>query len=227
MQGFVLSRHSRDGAQGIDLIYWLVTDGGPVCLRQTQQECVCFLPISQQTHAQKLMRSMDLSQSVWHFEAIALKTFQQEQAVALYMTNHKLFQQTCSALREAGIGLMEQDIQPQERYLMERFISAGLVADTQATNGELNDVRVKSSDFVPNIKAIALDIETTIDGKTIHSIAVYGKQDNTPVERVWLHWPKGMDNDLVVSVADTTCICTNERQMLKQFSHWLQEYDPD
>ncbi len=227
MQGFVLSRHSRDGAQGIDLIYWLVTDGGPVCLRQTQQECVCFLPISQQTHAQKLMRSMDLSQSVWHFEAIALKTFQQEQAVALYMTNHKLFQQTCSALREAGIGLMEQDIQPQERYLMERFISAGLVADTQATNGELNDVRVKSSDFVPNIKAIALDIETTIDGKTIHSIAVYGKQDNTPVERVWLHWPKGMDNDLVVSVADTTCICTNERQLLKQFSHWLQEYDPD
>ncbi|HIG36217.1 MAG TPA: DNA polymerase II, partial [Oceanospirillaceae bacterium] len=227
MQGFVLSRHSQDTKQGINLTYWLVTNDGPVCLRQTQQECVCFLPLSQHTHAQKLMQSMGLSQAIWRFEPIALKTFQQEQAVALYMTNHKLFQQACSVLREAGISLMEQDIQPQERYLMERFISASLMADAKLLNGELTDVRVKSSDFVPYIKAISLDIETTMDGKTIHSIAVYGKQGDTPVERVWLHWPKGMDNDVVASVPDYTYMCSNERQLLKQFSQWLQEYDPD
>ena len=227
MQGFVLSRHNQDTEQGINLIYWLVTDDGPVCLRQTKQESVCFLPASAQPHAQKLLQSMGLSKSIWRLEAIALKTFQQEPAVALYMTNHKLFQQTCSVLRDAGIGLMEQDIQPQERYLMERFISASLVADAHPTNGELNDVRVKSSDFVPTIKAISLDIETTMDGKNIHSIAVYGKQGDTPVERVWLHWPKHMDNGAVASVPGYTRVCSNERQLLKQFSQWLQEYDPD
>ncbi len=227
MEGFVLSRHNQDTEHGINLTYWLVTDDGAVCLRQTKQESVCFLPASAQSHAQKLLQSMGLSQSIWRFESIALKTFQQEQAVALYMTNHKLFQQTCSVLRDASIGLMEQDIQPQERYLMERFISSSLMADTKPLNGELTDVRVKSSDFVPHIKAVSLDIETTMDGKIIHSIAVYGKQGDTSVERVWLHWPKRMDNDVVASVPDYTCVCSNERQLLKQFSQWLQEYDPD
>ncbi|MCS5558336.1 MAG: DNA polymerase II, partial [Oceanospirillaceae bacterium] len=227
MEGFVLSRHNQDTEHGINLTYWLVTDDGAVCLRQTKQESVCFLPASAQSHAQKLLQSMGLSQSIWRFESIALKTFQQEQAVALYMTNHKLFQQTCSVLHDASIGLMEQDIQPQERYLMERFISSSLMADAKPLNGELTDVRVKSSDFVPHIKAVSLDIETTMDGKIIHSIAVYGKQGDTSVERVWLHWPKRMDNDVVASVPDYTCVCSNERQLLKQFSQWLQEYDPD
>ena len=59
-------------------------------------------------------------------------------------------------------------------------------------SGVLADVRVKSSDFVPHIKAVSLDIETTMDGKTIHSIAVYGMESETPVELVWLHWPTNM-----------------------------------
>ena len=65
MQGFVLSRHSEDAEQGINLTYWLTTEDGPVCLRQTQQEAVCFLSMSQQHQAQKLMQSMGLPASVW------------------------------------------------------------------------------------------------------------------------------------------------------------------
>ncbi|MBT4998227.1 MAG: hypothetical protein HOM92_06415, partial [Oceanospirillaceae bacterium] len=48
MKGFVLSRQSQDTEQGLILSYWLVTDHGPVCLQQTQQEAVCFFPLSQQ-----------------------------------------------------------------------------------------------------------------------------------------------------------------------------------
>ena len=129
MEGFVLSRHSQDTEQGINLTYWLATDEGPVCLQQTQQEAVCFLPVSQQNQAQALIQSIGLDPSIWRFQSLHLKTFQSEPAVALYMANHKLFQQVCGVLREAHISLMEQDIQPQERYLMERFISASLEAN--------------------------------------------------------------------------------------------------
>ena len=155
MKGFVLSRHSQDTDQGITLTYWLITDDGPVCLQQTQAELVCFLPLSQQHQAQKLMQVMGLPTDIWRFQTLDLKTFQHEPAVALYMSNHKVFQQACGLLRDAGILLMEQDIQPQERYLMERFISASLVADAVPVNGVLADVRIKKSDFIPHVKAVS------------------------------------------------------------------------
>ena len=227
MKGFVLSRHSQDTDKGINLTYWLATDDGPVCLQQAQQESVCFLPLSQQNHAQTLMQSMGWDSSIWRFQSLGLKTFQHESAVALYISNHKVFQQACGVLREAQISLMEQDIQPQERYLMERFISASLVADVFPINGVLADARVKSCEYIPNIKSLSLDIETTMDGKTIHSIAVYGMENDVPVERVWLHWPTNMPMESVESLPEYTRICNNERQLLKQFSQWLQDYDPD
>ena len=227
MKGFVLSRHSQDTDKGINLTYWLATDDGPVCLQQAQQESVCFLPLSQQNHAQTLMQSMGWDSSIWRFQSLGLKTFQHEPAVALYISNHKVFQQACGVLREAQISLMEQDIQPQERYLMERFISASLVADVFPINGVLADARVKSCEYIPNIKSLSLDIETTMDGKTIHSIAVYGMENDVPVERVWLHWPTNLPMESVESLPEYTRICNNERQLLKQFSQWLQDYDPD
>ena len=122
---------------------------------------------------------------------------------------------------------MEQDIQPQERYLMERFISASLVADALPINGVLANVRVKLSDFIPHIKAISLDIETTMDGKTIHSIAVYGMEGETPVELVWLHWPANIPIEPLAQLPEYTQVCSSQRQLLKQFSQWLQDYDPD
>ncbi|MDC9719398.1 MAG: DNA polymerase II [Gammaproteobacteria bacterium] len=227
MQGFVLSRHSQDTDQGIELSYWLATDNGPVRLQQTRQESVCFLPECQQQKAQTLIEPMGLSASTWRFQTLGLKTFQHQQVVALYVSNHKVFQQLCLILHEAKISLMEQDIQPQERYLMERFISASLAVDGLPISGVLTDVRVKSSHFVPKIKALSLDIETTMDGKTIHSIALYAMDGDTPVEQVWLHWPSGMPKELVKSLPDYTRVCSNERQLLKQFSQWLQDYNPD
>jgi DNA polymerase-2 len=101
------------------------------------------------------------------------------------------------------------------------------VADALPICGVLADVRVKSSDFVPHIKAVSLDIETTMDGKTIHSIAVYGLEGETPVEFVWLHWPANMPIEPVGSLPEYALICSSERQLLKQFSQWLQDYDPD
>ena len=227
MKGFVLSRHSQDTEQGINLTYWLATDEGPVCLQQTQQEAVCFLPLSQQKQTQELIQSMGLDPTSWRFQSLHLKTFQSEPAVALYMANHKLFQQVCGVLREAHISLMEQDIQPQERYLMERFISAGLVADGSATEGVLANARVKSCDYIPLIKTLSLDIETTMDGKTIHSIAIYGMEQETPVKKVWLHWPSTMTIETPQCLPNYTQLCSNERQLLKQFSQWVKDYDPD
>ena len=227
MKGFVLTRHSQDTDQGITLTYWLTTDDGPVCLQQTQQQSVCFLPLSQQHLAQKLMHDMGLPTANWRLQSLDLKTFQHEPVVALYISNHKVFQQSCSVLSDAGILIMEQDVQPQERFLMERFINASLVADALPVNGFLANVRVKSSGFVPHIKAISLDIETTMDGKTIHSIAVYGMENEVVVELVWLHWPSHMASELMNVLPEYTQVCSNERQLLKQFSQWLQDYNPD
>ena len=122
---------------------------------------------------------------------------------------------------------MEQDIRPQERYLMERFISASLETSAATVKAMLTGVWVKNCEYIPNIKSLSLDIETTMDSKTIHSIAVYGMHNKAPVEQVWLHWPATMVQELVQSLPQYSHICRNERQLLKQFSQWFQDYDPD
>ena len=91
MKGFVLSRHSQDTEQGLILSYWLATDHGPVCLKQTQQEAVCFFPLSQQDDAKHIIQSMGLPSASWRFQKVALKAFDHEAVMALYMTNHRSF----------------------------------------------------------------------------------------------------------------------------------------
>ena len=115
---------------------------------------------------------------------------------------------------------------------MERFISASLVSDAPPINGVLADARVKSCEYTPAIKTVSLDIETTMDGKTIHSIAVYstenqGMENQSPVQVVWLHWPASMPKENIKDLPQYTQVCANERQLLKQFSQWLLDYNPD
>ena len=227
MKGFVLSRHNQDTDKGINLSYWLATDQGPVLLRQREQHAVCFLPVSQQPLAKKLIESLSISKSIWRFASLKLQTFHNEPAVALYVSNLKIFQQICSLLVNANVSVMEQDIQPQERYLMERFISAGLEVNASPDKGVVLDAKVKRCDYIPTIKTVSLDIETTLDGRTIHSIAVYGIHHTKAEQKVWLHWPDAMPTSAIENLPSYTQVCKNERQLIKQFSEWLQAYNPD
>ena len=230
MQGFLLSRQVRDLPQGMELDYWLATDNGPVCLQQTQEKRICFMAASQVEAAREILQQAPYGAEVWQLSEVNLRCFTGAKAWALYVNGEAIARDLRQRLQVQGIELMETDIRPEERFLMERFIT-GSMALENAPEQQINkryplqvNGRVKACEYFPKLRCLSLDIETTMDGQTIHSIALYGEDRGQSVRKVWLHWPS---SPAPQDLPEYTSVATNERQMLRDFVVWLEDYDPD
>ena len=230
MQGFLLSRQVRDLPQGMELDYWLATDTGPVCLQQTQEKRICFMAASQVEAARVILQQAPYAAEVWQLSEVNLRCFSGAKAWALYVNGEAIARDLRQRLQVQGIELMETDIRPEERFLMERFITGSMALES-APEQQINkryplqvNGRVKACEYVPQLRCLSLDIETTMDGQTIHSIALYGEDRGQPVRKVWLHWPS---SQVPQDLPEYTTVATNERQMLRDFVVWLEDYDPD
>lgn len=230
MQGFVLSRQVRDLPEGMSLDYWLATNSGPVCLQQTQEKRICFMAESQVEAARVILQQAPYATDVWQLSEVNLCCFSGDKAWALYVNGEAIARDLRQRLQVQGIELMETDIRPEERFLMERFITGAMALESQPEQ-QINkryplqiDGRVKACEYVPQLRCLSLDIETTMDGQTIHSIALYGEDQGQAVRKVWLHWPSLQQPE---DLPEYTTVVTNERQMLREFVIWLEDYDPD
>src|SRR6201996_3831701 len=79
-------------------------------------------------------------------------------------------------LANEGIELLEADIRPDDRYLVERFITASVVVDVEGNAGAatLVNPRLKPGEgYRPSLKLVSLDIETSAQGE-LYSIALEG-----------------------------------------------------
>src|SRR5450830_838068 len=118
--GFILTRHWRDTAAGTEVDFWLATDDGPRHVRLAPQPSVAFVPTEQREAAELLMRG----ESGAELRPLALHDFQHRPALGLYCRHYRQLQKLEKRLRQHGIDVYEADVRPQERYLMERFITA-------------------------------------------------------------------------------------------------------
>lgn len=57
---------------------------------------------------------------------LGLKSFQQEPVLGVYVKSFRQLRRLARTLQQLGIPLLEADVRPHERYLMERFITAGV-----------------------------------------------------------------------------------------------------
>ncbi|MCP4790247.1 MAG: DNA polymerase II [Gammaproteobacteria bacterium] len=230
MHGFLLTRHHQDSLEGLQLDYWLATDQGAVCVQQNSQQRVCFIDSQQQQLALSALQKTAYADQQWQLKPVALKCFSGHPALALYVSSEAIWRQLRPYLQTQGVELMEADIRPHERFLMERFVTGAVQLDRppkaqiNGAFGLVTNARIKPSQFTPNLRCVSLDIETTMNGQTIHSIALFAKEAGGDVRKVWLHWPS---DSLPVDLPEYTEVMPNERQMLRQFVHWLESYDPD
>jgi DNA polymerase-2 len=106
---------------------------------------------------------------------LALKTFQQEPVVGIYAKHFRQLGRLARALQAQGIPLLEADVRPHDRYLMERFITAGvLVEGGRADRATIVDCRLKPApEYRPVLKVVSLDIETS-QHEALYSIALDG-----------------------------------------------------
>ena len=80
---------------------------------------------------------------------------------------------------------LEADINPAERYLMERFIyGAARLHGEPRRRGRyltLENPALKPSDYRPCLKVVSYDIETAMHDHELYSIAVHGTGGGAPV----------------------------------------------
>jgi DNA polymerase II len=216
-QGFVLTRHWHDTPAGTCVEFWLATDQGPrrVCL--APQPSVAFIPAEQARQARALLAN---EQGV-ELKPLHLRDFDQRPVLGLYCRQHRQLIALDKRLRAAGIEVLEADIRPPERYLMERFITAPvLFAGMADAQGVLHDAQLKPDpDYRPPLRLVSLDIETSERGE-LYSIALEGCGQRN----VYMLGPANGD---AAQVDFELQYCVDRVALIDCLNRWLALHDPD
>src|SRR5690606_30804182 len=163
---FLLTRQWRDTRDGVALDFWWATDNGPVWTQITGQEIVFFVRRDQTPLISSLLRGV----RQWRTAEVPLKTFESHAVDAVYCRSQRSAREARQRLDKAAIPYWEADIRPPDRYLMERFVTAGAhlelaePEDFVPAGAHLNP-RITPADYRPPLRTVSLDIETSMDAR--------------------------------------------------------------
>jgi len=216
--GFILSRQALDHQGHCELQFWVTTQTGPALLRVPDHEPLFFVLQTQQAQADSLLRAHGLAARL---RPLALKTFAQQPVSACYFPSLSAEHRGRSLLMQHGLTLLEADVRPVERYLMERYITAGVhfcgVASRHAGYREIRVTRLAPAEHSWQGRALSLDVECAPDGRLLcvglcdsqwHSIIMVGAPRPTPAD-LHISW------------------VPDERRLLLQLGCTLRQQDPD
>ena len=221
LRGFLLTRNWRDLPDGTELEYWLATDEGAKKVLLTRQSSVAFLPAQHRAAAQASLASLQGLE----VRELDLKTFDQKPVLGVYAPRFRDLGKLARALQPLGIPLYEADVRPHDRYLMERFITAGvLVEGGQREGSTILDGRLKpASGWRPVLKVVSLDIETSAT-EELYSIALDGAGDRV----VFMLGEAPASAPAAASPVDFRLVyCPTRRGMIEQLNAWFADHDPD
>ncbi len=216
--GFILTRHWRDAANGTEIEFWLATDDGPKKIRLTAQTSVAFAEARQRSAIEALIDD----KSGIELRELELKTFQQEPVVGIYASRYKQLTALERTLREHGIKMLEVDIRPPERYLMERFITAAVQFEGGRAEGAstIHNCKLKPApEYRPKLKMVSLDIETSAF-EDLYSIALEG----CGRRQVYM---LGAPQQSSQAIDFDLEYCATPRQLIEKLNAWFARHDPD
>lgn len=217
-QGFILTRNWRDTPAGVEIEYWLATDSGPLKVLLAAQKSVAFV---EARHREAVEAQLPPLAGV-ELRELGLKSFQQEPVLGVYAGSFRQLRRLARTLQQLGIPLLEADVRPHERYLMERFITAGVALQGGRTEHAalVNCKLVPAPDFRPVLKVVSLDIETSqhqdlysiaLDGMAERVVFMLGEPPAKPVETPGF--------ELIH--------CTTRKAMIDKLNDWFARNDPD
>ena len=214
INAYLLTRQWRDTPGGIELSLWATSDMGPINIIVGGQQAVCFVERDVELSIPAGVQRKPLELSLLHGGAVD----------GLYCQHQRDLQQ----LRQRDLPLCESDIKPVDRFLMERFIRAGLHIDGNLEQREgyqqVHQAKLTASDYTPALHCVAIDIETRGHSRQLYSIAAAS-----------MH-PEGADDAVVFMIGsdtpqvrnDYTLIYQNsEKELLLAFFDWIACKDPD
>jgi len=225
LPGLILSRQWIESDRGLELIYWFATEQGPFRLRVPGQEAVCFYPTEQHSELCAQLRRL-LRPRQWRTNATQLKNFAQQDVSALYLSSQRNLFDCREKLIASGIDLVETDIRPTDRFLMERFITGAANIEGEFTTDDgftdIHAAHLSPAEFRPVLRAISIDIETDYEASELYSIALYSDVEHLVLMR--------SDNPSLQLEPDAELdlhLYSNERELLLAFIAAVQRIDPD
>lgn len=214
--GFLLTQQAID-IGGVPHIHcWLATTQGPVKLTIEQQQPVFFIA-DENTHlAKKVLRDEGIT---CQFKSLSMHTFDLSPVTALYFSNISQSRSASYLLKQALIMTFESDFRLDQRYLMERFICGSMEftghAITHASYTEYRHVKIRPSDYIPDLSVISLDIECSQKG-VLYSVGLHAKN----YEKVIMIGPQ-QDSHAYIHWVD------DEAALLEQLEIEINNTDPD
>lgn len=224
LDGFILTRQWVESASGIDLVFWLASQAGPLRLRFAGQEAVCFFPTQQKSLVEETLSTT----RGWRIAPTALRSFDTEPMSALYLKSQRKLFDIRDRLVLKEIRLTEADLKPTDRFLMERFITAAVSIEGSLNQQDgFNDItpnELRTTEYRPRLNAVSIDIETDYQASTLYSIAIYSND----VSIVYMVGPgenltpkSNGPQDLELTLLGS------ERELIGAFMEKIAELDPD
>jgi len=222
-QGFLLSRQVQDKGNDLQITLWLKTDEGAKKLVINNELAVFFVEQPQAKQAEAILQHQGIS--LVKQQQLELKTFTQIYVHGFYFANLSQFYRARECLRAKKIKCYEDDIRPDDRYLMERFITADVdfISDNHLNNNDANSPQVKckksESKLTISLSMLSLDIECSMTGE-LYSIGLYANNQSEFKCVIMIGPPQFDVEPYIVWVAD-------EKQLLIELLKQITLIDVD
>ncbi|MFT2111472.1 DNA polymerase II [Marinomonas sp. 2405UD68-3] len=213
-EGYIVSRHAKDVNGVLEMFYWIKTGSETVRVIPKKQNAIFFVECRAKTF---------LEERGVIFEDHAYLNFDHENVLTVYCSSLKQRQDLIRLLKKNHFSMYEEDVKPQDRYLMEREIRGAVRFIGEVNSNEsifsqaiLKPANLDSPATTPNWKVWSLDIETSVTNNKLLSIGV-------------------VSDELVavfvvseVSISDERCFFfDDEKSLLLAFMRFIRLHNPN
>ncbi len=247
LSGFLITRQAFDTKQGVCLSYWLKTSQGAVNVKVEQQSTVFFIESAEQARVKQVLDQHAVAYS--KIQPLNLITFGQQPVCGVYFSLMRDFYRAKEVLTSVRIKCYEDDFRPEDRFLMERFVTASCqfnVSDNMSTATNRNAlgfpvIAAEQCRPMPKTQAdadihldmVSLDIECSMQGE-LYSIGLYSHAINGKAyQSVLMIGDQNSQANSKLSqteqqeVAPVIQWCEDETALLKALIAWFYAHDPD
>jgi DNA polymerase-2 len=144
--------------------------------------------------------------------------FEGNKMTKIYSDNYIELNKLSSLMHKQEVETFESDIKPDIRFIMDYNILGSIEINGDFSSSEKIDriyqnPEIKSTQFVPNLKVLSIDIESGIKGE-LFCIGLYSKN----YKRSFAITKEKIEN---------TISCKDEESCLEEFKKELIKFDPD
>ncbi|RDL45924.1 DNA polymerase II [Marinomonas piezotolerans] len=209
-KGYIVSRHSNDESGRLSIHYYVKTDLGTAKVCITNPDTLFFTDAP--------VEAIEPNVTGVVCEESQLKSFSHSPVTVVRCQSLLLQRQMIALVKKQGFDVYEEDIKPEDRYLMERSIR-GSVEFIAIRNGDsliFSDARIKPSDYRPSWQVWSLDIETSVSKNELLSIGITSGDRRV----VLVVTPQDVAIENVYPFPD-------ERRLLLAFIKFVRRHAPD